>query len=63
MDSDGYISSNTMDKRRTLCNTIDGWIEIDTDGKKWIAVDIYYHIQWIRDDSNGMLRTEMDTDG
>ena len=52
MNSDGYISSNTMDKRRTLWNTTDGWIEIDTDGKKWIAID-WDGYRWMEMDSDG----------
>ena len=45
--------SHTIDKRRQQCNTM------NKDGKRWV----YYHTQWIRDDSNGILWTEMDSDG
>ena len=44
--------SHTMDKRRQQCNTM------DRDGQR----QIYYHTQWIREDSNVILWTEMDSD-
>ena len=31
---------------------------IDRNGSRWV----YYHTQWIKDDSNGIIMTEMDSD-
>ena len=57
-DTDGYVITYNEQEKTAMDNYGQRWIAMDRNRQQWM----YYHTQWIRDDNNGLLWKEMDSD-